>query len=150
MYIRYQDRLEMMEKAAFFKALGKGVADIAHMVRPVGRNMMYHLKGIGKDLIHGNNNFYTRGQALKYNLGQMKNSLKAYGKSLSSEGKNVLKGTAITAGGLAGGYGGKQLIDLLGNNAKQTREAAIAENPELKGLLESPLAKSPLEFYADK
>lgn len=105
MYIRYQDRLEMMEKAAFFRAIGKGVADIARMARPVGHNMMYHIKNIGRDLIHGSSDFATRGQAFMHNMGQMGRSLRAYGKGLSPEAMRVLKGAGIGTAGVTAGYG---------------------------------------------
>lgn len=159
MYIRYQDRLEMMEKAAMLNALRTGVTTVARAAKPMLTRAGSSLRTLGSDFagrfkaglgglrdaastarsaydmnrLMGNGvwssmrgaagNFRRLAATPMENIG---NSVKAFGRGIKNEAapwlrnagqsarsaynmlpgaqQNAIKGTALAAGTLGGGY----------------------------------------------
>lgn len=159
MYIRYQDRLEMMEKAAFFNALRAGVTNVAKAARPMLARAGSSLRTLGSDFaghmrrgfegvrhaastarsaydmnrLMGNGVWSSmRGAAGNFGhlaadpMRNIGNSVMAFGRGIKDETmpwirnagrtagstfrmlpgaqQNAIKGTALAAGTLGGGY----------------------------------------------
>lgn len=159
MHIRYQDRLEMMEKAAMFNALRAGVTTVARAAKPMLSRAGSSLRNLGSDLAgrlragmgemrnaataarsaYGTNRMLGNGMwsSMKGAAGSFRNmaadpmrnignSMMAFGRGIKNETapwlrnagqsarsafnmlpgaqQNAIKGTALAAGTLGGGY----------------------------------------------